>query len=268
MKQSEYKIINDKLLFQNTYSKEFVKEKINELGLKGLRVFSSFGESKVDNLYFLEEYTFLKELEIASFSDNDFSFNFLKYLPNLIKLSIEFDSKAKIDLSNQIYLEELSIKWRKNIVGLEKCNKIKTILVNDFFEKNLTCFKNQSLLETLKIKGSKLETLDGISSNSLLKTVIISNSKLLRSISDINKLKKIDYLEINGVTSIKDYNKLENESLNTLILIDCKNIGSIKFIENLPNLEKIIVSGNTKIEEEDVLNKNISPPSVSIVRRH
>jgi len=63
------------LVFKKGYTLQFVKRVISEKNLRGLRIFSFF-EERLDNLDFLNEYSFLEALDITSINDFDFGFGF------------------------------------------------------------------------------------------------------------------------------------------------------------------------------------------------
>jgi len=125
------------LNYKKGYTLEFVRDKIKELNLRGLNIFAHLKDEKLDSLDFLKEYNFLKELHISCIDEHDYSF--LNHFTNLKGLRIDqyITEKNTIDLNNLVNLEYLHIYWRKKIIGLEKCKKLKKVLLWSFKEKDL-----------------------------------------------------------------------------------------------------------------------------------
>lgn len=112
-------IIDNLLVYKDGYSPESVAKIIKDKKLAGLRIFSILKSDQVESLDFLKDYTFLTTLSITSMRDYDFGF--LKALSKLTNFSINVKGTNEIDFSSQAELKDLSLNWRKNAKGLDKC---------------------------------------------------------------------------------------------------------------------------------------------------
>jgi len=242
------------LVYKKGYTLEFVRATIQKRKLNGLRIFSVLSDQKLSDLNFLSEYTFLESLSITSGDDHDLSF--LSELKRLKELSISSEGKNTIDLSNQLNLEDLAIQWRPGkILGLEKCQNLKTLCLIDFKETDFSAISRLTRLEKLVVKTASVKAITGIQNFSSLKSLSLGNCHALKSIADITGLKRLKLLEIELCAHIEDYTFISSLiNLATLRLTDCKGISSIKFIESLPALNRLSLLGNT-----DVLDGDMTP---------
>ena len=239
------------LMYQKGYTPDFVKKTIQKRNLSGLRIFADLQDQRVYSFDFLKEYDFLEGLEIAS-RDED-SYVFLKSLKKLKHLNLQNEGTIEIDLSNQINLESLSLQWRKNIIGIESCQKLKKLALVGYSEENLLPVKSLMNLLKLMVIDSKIKNLDGISGMSMLRHISLVHCKSLTSISELNKLQNLEILEFQTCPKIQNFELLADlPKLESLQMVDCKIIKSIKFVEKLPSLKKLFLSGNTKIEDGDL----------------
>lgn len=245
------------LVFKKGYTPEFVLKTIDELNLKGLRIFAHLKEDRLANIDFLKDYTFLEALDITSVDDYDFSF--LPAISQLKDLSISSEGKNRIDLSSQVNLEFLSLKWRKGIQGIEHCKRLKELILWEYDEFDLSPFQMLHNLEKLAIKTSSIKVLKGLEHLASLAQLQLGNCRALRSIKALDGLKKLTSIEIEACSKIEDYNSLTDlRSLEMLGIIDCKAVSSIKFIQNFPSLKTLSLLGNTDILDGDLIPaKNI-----------
>lgn len=246
------------LVYQKGYTPEFVFETIKKNNLRGLRIFAVLKEDLLEDISFLKDYDFLEELDITGFSA-DYNFGFLKSLTKLKNLSINAEGKNEIDFSGQVNLEYLTINWRKNIRGINHCQKLKKIILVEYKEINLAPINELGNLEELIIKTGTLKNLDGVENNYGLLRVELGYCKSLVFIKALNGLEKLKSLRIEKCPSIRDYENLTKlHSIEELLLIDCKGVKSIKFINNFPSLRKLSILGNTEIVDGDLIPaKNI-----------
>ncbi|MDT3739834.1 MAG: hypothetical protein RO257_10090 [Candidatus Kapabacteria bacterium] len=241
------------LNYKKWYTPEFVEETINKMNLKGMRIFAHLKDQKLESLDFLKEYTFLKELHISCIDEHDY--NFLKYLSNLKGLRIDqsITEKNTIDLRNLVNLEYLHIYWRKKIIGLEKCKKLKKILLWSFKEKDLCKLHELENLNEIRIGTASIQSFDGVQNMQNLENIIIGNCRYLKSIKAVNSLQNLKILDFDTCSKIEDYDSLTDlPILEKLVIKNCKDIKSIQFLKNLPSLKKLIISANSKILDGDV----------------
>jgi hypothetical protein len=240
------------LIYQKGYTPEFVFETIKKNNLLGLRIFAYLNDTKLSSVDFLSEYTFLETLHISSV--NDFNFEFLHNLKNLKELSIGVEGNNPIDLSSCTKLERLFIDWRKNITGIESCERLSIFSLYGCKESDLSKFKDLINLKKLIIKTCGFQTLNGINALVNLEDILLGNCRKLTSVKDINGVNKLENLEFNGCAKINDFSSLNDlPNLKKLYLTDCKKIDSIKFINAFPLLKEFGLLGNTDIVDGDVL---------------
>lgn len=256
------------LMYQKEYTPDFVKKTIRKKNLNGLRIFADLEDQRVYSFEFLKEYDFLEGLEIAS-RDED-SYAFLKFLTKLKHLNLQNEGTIEIDLSNQINLESLSLQWRKSIVGMESCQKLKKLALVGYSEENLLPVKSVKNLLKLMVIDSKIKNLEGISGLAMLQHISLVHCKSLTSISELNKLQNLGILEFQTCPKIQDFELLSDlTKLESLQIIDCKIINSIKFMEKLPSLKKLFLSGNTEIEDGDLSPaKNIADVFITPMKHY
>lgn len=241
------------LVYRKEYSLNDVKTIIKEHKLRGLRIFAQLKNDRLPNLDFLSDYSFLEVLDITSVDDS--SFNFLHKLEKLKELTISVPGDNIIDLSYQTNLESLIIEWRKNkILGLEKCNKIRTLCLIDYTEKDFMPVSSLLSLEDLKVKTAIVNNLNGLVKLTNLKSILLGNCKKLKSLDGIADLKNVTSLSFDLCPLIENYDELGNlPNLENLQLTDCNSVSSIRFIERLSALKKLSLLGNTDILDGDLI---------------
>jgi hypothetical protein len=246
------------LVYKKTYTANYVRSIILERKLRGLRVFVQLKDDRLADLQFLNEFSFLEALDVTSVDDYDFSF--LANMKKMKDLRIIVKGDKPINLGNQINLESLTIQWRKEILGLDKCRNIASLCMVDYAEKDLAPIASLNNLNEIKIKSAMIKNLDGIESFTKLKSMLLGNCRKLVSIKKIECMKQLVSLNIESCTKISDYNaigKLSN--LENLQIINCGGICTIKFIEGLSSLKRIELLGSTDVMDGDMMPaKNIN----------
>jgi hypothetical protein len=244
------------LVYKKGYTPDFVKKAIEEKNLSGMRIFAHLKEDLLDNLNFLEEFTFLEGLSIATRDEVSYDYyGFLRKLKNLKYLNLQNEGGIEVDLSNLTKLEKLSLQWRDKIVGLEKCARLESLGLIAFKKEDLSLLSPLINLKRLIIKTSSIRSLNGIESLVNLEYALFGNCRRLESVIMINKLKKLTELEFDLCAKIKDIIELDIKSLKVLRLNDCKEIPSLDFVKRFPVLQKIIL-GST-----NVIDGNLRPIS-------
>ncbi len=241
------------LVFKKDYTAELTHSIIQEHNLRGLRIFAQLKEDRISDLDFLQDYTFLKALDISSVDDYDFSF--LSKFKNLEELTINVEGKAPIDLKSQTNLENLTIRWRKGkILGLEKCTKITSLCLIEYTERNFTPISSLINLNNLEVKTSSIENVDGVEYLTNLSSLLLGNCKKLSLITKLRNLKNLTSLNLKLCPNIKNFSDLENLSnLKNLEISDCEAIDSIKFIKNISSLKRLELLGNTDVLDGDMM---------------
>ena len=256
------------LVYKKGYTPSLVKKTIDKYDLDGLRIFDHL--DRLDSLHFLQDYVFLKGLDISCIDDQDFSF--LKNLPNLKNLGIGLSVKENniIDLNWLRNLEKLAIQWRSGkILGLENCQTLTSLYLFDFKEYDFSAVSKLINLEKLVVKTSTVKTTNGLQNMHSLKSLWIANCKRLKSINDITGLKELTSLKIELCPQINDYDAIgELSKLESLRIIDCKEVNSIKFIQKLNCLNELALLGTTDITDGDTMPAKSIKNAVIRHRKH
>ncbi|WBW97206.1 hypothetical protein [Oceanirhabdus sp. W0125-5] len=205
-----------------------------------------------DNIDFLLDLIFVKKINISATSIKNY--DGLKHLKNLKELILS-NLNTKVDLSNNIFLETLSIDLDKKIVGLEKLSSLKKFKIWKYKPKsrNLTELSNLSSIEELTVTQSTITSLKGCGKFKNLKKL---------ELNYINKLEFIDQLELNAdilkSLRIDNCKKIKNHNyvsclkeLELLSFCDCDKISTIEFIRNLPKLKQFMFV-NTNVIDGDL----------------
>jgi len=235
------------LIYKSNYSARFVEKVIRDNNLAGLRIFDYFDQ--LESLDFLRQFGFLRRLDITCRYAQDY--DFLKSLPQLISLSVGPLPKTvkPIDLSNQKNVEYLSLQWQKRkIKGLEYCENVRSLVLVEYTENDLSMLSRMNTLEVLKIKTASIETLHGLEDLANLEKVQLGNCRKLVSISALSGSSNLSSLEIELCRHIKDYkNLIDLPKLSLLRLTDCGVIEALGFADNFPALENIVLTGDTRV---------------------
>jgi Leucine-rich repeat (LRR) protein len=245
------------LIYKKGYSPKLVSEIIDSHKLRGLKIFVQLPQQELDDLDFLENYSFLKCLDITSTIDYDVSF--LKKLDTLRELTLNIIGDNEMDLSSLSSLEVLEVMWRKGLKGIEKCNRLTALQIVEFGEDDLLRIANLKSILKLKIKTADITRLSGIEGMTGLESLLLANCRKLKSIDSIVNL-NLRTVEIVGCPKIADFRPLGRvPSLEELEITDCKDVSTISFVRNLGNLRKLKMLGNTNIVDGDILvAKNVS----------
>ena len=256
----------DVLEFRKKYTPEFVRQMIEQKHLKGMSVSEVLKDEKFENLEFLAEYAFLEGLGLTT---HDHSYNFLKALNKLRWLVITNPGKYPIVLNNQSNLESLDIIWRNNIIGLEKCTKLKELIIWDYKEAGLGVVRLLKQLMVLEFKTASLRNLVGINEITTLGRLLLGYCRSLISIKDLNGLPRLRELAFSSCPEIQDYDLLKDlPSLESLDLTNCGKIPSIKFIRHFPKLMHFYMFGNTDVIDSDLTPAKFIKDVRYVHRRH
>ncbi|MGA2296644.1 MAG: leucine-rich repeat protein, partial [FCB group bacterium] len=245
---------NKILVYKKGYTPRFIQKIITKKKLDGLFIFDHAYPilERITDFDFLREFSFLEGLAIATM--HDANYKFLKYLPLLKYLALNNQGGTEsIDLSYQNNLEELAIDWRKNIIGIENCKKIKKLCLIQWKEKDLSFVGNLDNLIELKVKTASIKNLHGLENLKLLENLMFGNCRYLTEIKALNGNTSLKSLEFWSCSKIEDLGSLDNlPNLERLEFIDCKDIKSIKFIKSFPRLNKLCLNGNTSVLDGDL----------------
>ncbi|MBC3949262.1 toxin [Pseudomonas folii] len=150
-------------------------------------------------------------------------------------------------------LKALTISYLKDVLDFSKLTSLKTLYIMKAHDKIeslhisnvsdllLAGIKNKDLtfllapkLETLRVSGGNLESLEGLKASKTLGDIEISHCAKLIDVSQLNELTELKKLSIEKCKHISDYSFLSgNNALETFF---ASELDSLNFI---PNLKKI-----------------------------
>jgi hypothetical protein len=240
-----------------TYNKNLSPQEIYELikknNYEGLRIFSQLdiNDQLITDFNFLNDLPFLEGLSIASRVDPDYSF--LKNLKRLKYLNIMNEGSSTIDLSAQTELEDISLQWRKSIMNIEACVKLKSIGLIDWKEKNMNWFSHLQQLEEVVIKGGTIESIKELKGLNKIQRIVLGALRKLRDIDVLKELTSLKEIQFLSCPNIYNFDVLRyTHELETIRIVDCKTVRSIHFVVELHKLKKIALLGRTFVEDKDL----------------
>ena len=182
---------------------------------------------------------------------------FLKKLSRLTSLDISTVGKLRktIDLSHLADLLELDIQWCKGkIVGLQHCQKLESFSARNFNETNLQSFGQCKDLRSVRLLGSAIKSLEGISDLQKLEHLDLHLCGKLTSIEEIKQVPSLRSLVFQNCPNVRDFGVLAGlKNLRSLDISACKGINSIKFVDELEQLEELAMRQNTLVLDNDLM---------------
>lgn len=200
---------------------------------------------------FVIECPSIERLSITSSTITDYSS--LQYMKHLKVLSIE-DPKGKIDLSKNTAIEELSIEFNKNIVGINVLKNLKKLKLWKYnpASKDLVGLNALTLLEELCITQSNITSLVGCGNMKKLKRLELNYLPKLEYIDEIQKNADVlKSLKFDNCKKIKNHEYVSTlQILEVLAFDDCGEIPSIKFIYKMTNLRRFTFVNTNVLDGE------------------
>jgi len=214
---------------------------------------SRYDDYKFDNVNFLKENNFFKEVTIG---DGEIDISAIHYLKDLKFLSLS-SGKRPVDFTKFPHLTECSIDWNNKVTGLDVPNSIKRLTIWKFKPKSKD-FGDLSGCNHVKhfhITESNVEVWDGIEK---LQALEYLEAYYLRNITNVKGLEKLANLKTLILSNCPRLSNHEDDlkhlkQVEDLRLIDSANLKSLKFIKSLPRLKSIIFAGT------NVVDGNITP---------
>jgi hypothetical protein len=226
------------LEYDASYSAKEIHNIISKNNLEGLTLSQHLPMlEEFSNIDFLSEFTFLECLYISRYKC--LRYHFLKHLSLLKKLSINTFDKNEIDVSVLIKLNIFFIKWRPKLFGLEYCNRLNELTLQDFKpEKDLKKVNKATSVKKLHIKGSSITSLNGIEELRNLEELLLGNCRGITSLSQLSDLKKLHTITLNGVNENLDFESLDYlPNIREFFVVGCKNPPSSNWVkERMPNV--------------------------------
>jgi putative albumin-binding protein homolog-1 len=182
-----------------------------------------------------------------------------------------WNSSELPNLTNFSFIEELLVYWTniKNIKGIECCNLLKTLWIDnddrtdiDFkkfpYLQKFISWDRKNIQNIWKVPTLKELTLAGVKPNSfhsgealksLIKLRILNTS--LKDISFMENGINIDFLELLNLSKIEDLTPLRKLKNLKHLRIDCNKVVDFSFLKDLINLERLYISSKVGVFEFD-----------------
>ena len=203
---------------------------------------------KLENVGFLEEHNFFTTVTIGEDINN---ISAVHYVKDIQTLSLSID-KQSVDLTKFPHLTKCSINWNNNIVGLDKENEIKLLIIWQFKpkSKNFEGLKGCIKIESLEITESNIQSLNGIEK---LKQLNHLETYYVRNLKNLKGLEKLPYLKnlwLNNCPNLEGYETDLRclKHLEQLRLNRCGDLPSLQFIQSLPKLKTISFVGTNVVD--------------------
>jgi hypothetical protein len=232
------------LVLTAPWHNEFAELMLSQ-GITVLRLSSSAGWKEHD-ISFVANLDFLTGIEVYSWNVKDVSPIFQN--TGLRYVGIQCDISYIADFKTLKNLEICKLTWRPKVIGLETCVKLRHLNISDYPNEDLINLASLIRLERLQISSSKLISLNGIESMSLLK---VFDAAICRKLTDISSLAACTALEVMEFHSCKQFSELPKnictDNLREVTLVDCGKVKSLSPLVNCKNLRKLRFIGDTSI---------------------
>ena len=239
-------ILGDRLIIEPAKLADTIKY-INKNSIKSITINPAY--FVVEHLDFLKDIPAIEGLYLLQqFSD----LSDIHCLKSLRALTFNKINKP-LDFDNFPQLEVLGTDYNKHLINLAGCKKLFWLWLDKFNHDDIGALKGLSNLSYLNLYSTTIKSLEGIQHlKSLTHLRIITASRLetLNGISLENILRVID---IDNAKKLSDYNSIRNaKELDTLFLSRSGNADDLSFIDGLSKLNKIILGIN-------ILNGDLNP---------
>ena len=197
----------------------------------------------IGNLQNLSVFTHVERLIITSGEAPENVSAFLETLRNLRELKLDYDETDSftrwcVDISRLYNLELLVSRSSNNFSGVSNSKSLKTLVVNNWYDKDLSKLKGSSI-DTLSIGGGKLRSLCGIEESSL---AILSLSNL-RNLKDVTCIEKIPLkiLELDNCNNISCLDTITSHTLEYLMVYGKNQVPNSAFIKQYSHLKRAML---------------------------
>jgi Leucine-rich repeat (LRR) protein len=218
----------------------------------GLVLNTAFGFSETD-LGFIGSWP-ISRLKVVARNVNNLS-PVYRLSETLTELDVLTATSASLDLGQLTKIQVLGADWDQVSETLQKLEHLKAVFLRHFSPKDMTCFKANSALESIRLKDRpRLESLDGLQVLSSLTEVGVYLASKLSDISALASvaapLQKLELVACKGIRKIDPIRELTK--LKFLNIADCGDIESIEPLSVLQGLEEFHGYGSTKISDGDL----------------
>ena len=207
-----------------------------------------------DNINFIKTCPSLTYLYIfpSSAAGDGFDYSPLYSLKRIRSLNVptkygEFDEfSTSIDYSQIKGLENLGVEWNKGCLNYQTIKSLKSLMIWNCNEKELTKMFCSPVLDTLLIQESKIRTLEGIQQSTKMQCLYLYYNRGLKDIEALGAVKDtLRALRICNCSKIEDFSILSDLKNLELLEIDGSNkLESLNFLNQLPNLKTLYLGVN------------------------
>ena len=212
----------------------------------------------VDDLEFLKRTNTLKFLHIVLNNDKfvmDYTPLYeLSEVKSLVVRREDFQEiPVPIDYSKVKGIEELYISGKGHI-NYEKLDTIKSLYCSNYKKKDLKGLFSSKILDSLSLVQCSLENLEGLTNTENLRCLYLGYNKRLYDINELEGVKDtLTVLRIENCSKIQDFSVLNKlEKLQLLELTGRNSIEDLSFIKHMKNLKTFVFS-------MQVLDGDLSP---------
>ena len=156
-------------------------------------------------------------------------------LRNLEFLSI--DQPIQLDLLQFSNLTTLYVTGDNKVKNIGALTNLRHLLITSTTYKDLTHLENLRNLETLRICGGRIKSLQGIEAFRYLDSLKTLYCRKLTDIASISELVYLKRLHIEKCAQVTDLSFLQGNQTIRHLFVD--KVSNLCFISSMPNLEKI-----------------------------
>ncbi len=190
---------------------------------------------KGSNVGFLRDLYELEVLEITNWKIEDISE--IHHLRTLRGLKVSTHCRTEIDFLCFPLLERVSLEWRPKAKTIFQSESIKRVFINNYRAKDIGAFGRLEQLESLSLKGPKIERIGDLSQLHSLREMCLGNALKLCSLEGIEALLGLERLEINKCRQVTNIRPLAH--LRTLVHLELCDNGEIDTLRPLFELKKL-----------------------------
>lgn len=175
------------------------------------------------------------------------------HLRSLRCLSVDTCCNTPLRFDNFVELESCWFEWRPGSESVFQCQTLKRLGVNKYLGKSFAPFSQLPLLQSLKILGAPITSLDGIANLPDLRRLSLGLLRQLTHLADLAGASQLEELEIRSCRRIGAIEEVANlTDLRVLIVADCGDIASLRPVGGLINLEGLLFYESTNIADGDL----------------
>lgn len=166
------------------------------------------------------------------------------YNLNIKRLKLDYYSdmldEYSIDLSRFPNLERVFSRTQYNFYNIANCQRLESLIVQEWYTFDLRYLENCGI-SALKILSGKLKGLDGINQLCNLRSLSLSNQRMLTNISELGDCNKLEILEIDSCNKVIPEEIPPINQLKSLLLSGRQSLNDYTFFLRFPNLEQLLL---------------------------